>query len=113
MKLKTLKDMDLNSIIKNELISEDDIAEQIKFYLKNEAIKWIKRMEQCSKAGINHIDFYDNQFDDFCDEWSFDNIETISGADFENVINWIDWFFNIKRKRVTQRIKRVNVEDLK
>ena len=42
MILKTLKDMDLNSIIKNGLIAEDSIEEQIKFYLKNEAIKWIK-----------------------------------------------------------------------
>lgn len=42
MNLKTLKELDFDSITRNELIAEKDISEQIRYYLRNEAVKWVK-----------------------------------------------------------------------
>jgi len=94
--LKTLKDIELRTevIVARNSISGTDVTEVTEYSLsrdlRGEAKKWIKHLKSQENISVYEQDKFDfnNQLDDFISEED----------DYEEVISFITWFFNLRHE---------------
>lgn len=94
--LKTLIDIEkkYNCSTKYPCMYNNQEALSVCFNIKQEAIKWIKYMESIKDKSLGEVaemEYYGNQLDDFF-IGEHDN--------FEQVIEWIKWFFNLRGEKI-------------